>query len=93
MVFSQFGMSVLAGGTIVYVNWGINLGSSWSNTTSAYGLNSFPPLPGGKTLYQTSYTVVVQTATSQAITHGAYINTTGTGATIKCWGITATRIA
>ena len=93
MVFSQFGMCALSTGTISYAYWVINLGSSWSYTTSVYGLNSLGSLPNGNTVYQTSYTVVVQTATSQAITHGAYISPSGTGGTIKCWGITATRIA
>jgi hypothetical protein len=93
MIFSQFGLQCTGSGSLNTAHWGINLGSSWSFGTVAYGMTSIPPIGNNVQHYGTSYVVVVQPALNQVITLGGFINPSGTGVQIKCWGITATRIA
>ena len=94
MVFSQFGLTCQGSSTLNACHWGINLGSSYTFGTTAYGMTSIPPIGNNVQHYGTSYTVVVQPALNQVITLGGFINPGGTGGVvIKCWGITATRIA
>ena len=92
MVASQFGLAS-ASGSLSTGHWGINLGSSWSFATNLYGITTMTPTTNPFEYYNTSYATVVQPATNQVITLGAYINPGGAGVQIKCWGITATRIA
>ena len=93
MIFSQFGLQCTGSGSLSTAHWGINSGASWSFGTVAYGMTSVPPIGANVQHYNTSYAVVVQPALNQVITLGAFINPSGTGVQIKCWGITATRIA